>query len=136
MMVVAIIGILAATALPTFQDYMVRARVSEGLDLASHAELAVSDTYQSEGAFVAANSGFQFNAATKNVLSITIDDGTGVVRIVFNAALGPMAGQTLFLTPSVNGLALTASPSGFMVWKCSVGGNTKLYRYVPSDCRS
>jgi type IV pilus assembly protein PilA len=136
MIVVAIIGILAATALPTYQGYTFRVRVAEGLALASSAQVAVADTYQSDGAFSVARSPFNFSTPTSNVKSIVIDDGTGVIEIVFGAATGPMSGETMTLTPMVNNNPLTAGESGHMTWACAVGGNSTLYRYVPSNCRN
>jgi type IV pilus assembly protein PilA len=136
MIVVAIIGILAATALPSFQTFSVRSRVTEGVALATAAKIAVAETYLQQNAFVTANSGYQFGAATKNVQSITIDDGTGVIRVTFTAPTGPLAGQVLTLTPMVNNSPLTAGAVGNMTWTCAVGGDAALYAYVPSECRN
>jgi len=136
MMVVAIVGILAATAIPSYQNYTIRARVAEGLSLASVAKIAVAETYQSAGVFVAATSGYQFAAPTENVTSIAIDDGTGVIRIMFNSPTGPMQGKTVTLTPSVNNNPLTSGALGHLKWECAVGSDPTLYRYVPPICRN
>jgi type IV pilus assembly protein PilA len=136
MIVVAIIGILAATALPTFQTFSVRSRVSEGLALASVAKAVVADSYFTNNIFVAASAGYQFGNPTQNVQTITIDDGTGIIRIIYGAPTGPMAGQTVTLTPMVNNAPLTAGASGPMSWACAVGANAALYAYVPTNCRN
>jgi type IV pilus assembly protein PilA len=136
MIVVAIIGILAATALPTYQAFIVRSRVSEGLALTSSAKTAVAETYISQNAFVTANSGYQFGVATKNVQSIAVDDGTGVIRVTFATPTGPLAGQVVTLTPMVNNSPLTSGAFGHMTWTCAVGGDPSLFPYVPSECRN
>jgi len=91
MIVVAIIGILAAVALPAYQDYTTRAKVSEVVIMASPAKLAVAETVSSLGglaSLTAANSGYVFPGATKYVSGVAITDATGVVTatsIVNNA---------------------------------------------------
>ena len=87
MIVVAIIGILAAIALPAYQDYTVRAKVSEGLVLAEAAKLAVAETQQANGILAANNAaaGYTFTA-TKYVTGITI--ANGVITVTYNTAAG------------------------------------------------
>ena len=82
MIVVAIIGILAAVALPAYQDYTTRAKVSEVIVMAAPAKLAVAETASSLGGLAlvtAASSGYTFPGATKYVSGIAITDATGVV---------------------------------------------------------
>jgi type IV pilus assembly protein PilA len=92
MIVVAIIGILAAVALPAYRVYTVRARMSEVLVMGAPAKLAVAETASSLGslaAVTAANRGFAFPGATDEVSGVAITDATGVVTItstVTNAA--------------------------------------------------
>jgi type IV pilus assembly protein PilA len=106
------------------------------LALASSAQLAVADTYVSDGVFSVAKSSYNFATPTANVTSIAIDDATGVVNVVFSAAVGPLSGKTVTLTPMINNNPLTAGESGHMTWTCAVGGDATLYRYVPSNCRN
>lgn len=127
MIVVAIIGILAAVALPAYQDYTTRAKVSEVVIMASPAKLAVAETSSSLGglsAVTASNSGYQFPGATKYVPAngVVITDGTGVVTVT---SAVPNAAGTIILTPTDVG-------SGQLRWVCSTTINTK---YVPSECR-
>jgi len=156
MIVVAIIGILASVALPAYQDYTVRARVSEGLGLASAAKTAVLDVVNSgDVANVTGNyrSDFTWAAATKNVSSISIAIATGVITITTTAAAG---GGSLLLVPYFNaGSGDTALPlptasstlvNGVVQWKClakgaatfvgvSVGADALEKKYVPSECK-
>ncbi len=78
MIVVAIIGILAAVALPAYQDYTIRAKVTEGLSLAASAKTAVSENAANAAPF---NSGWEAPGATKNVASVEIAQATGIITI-------------------------------------------------------
>ncbi|MDT3669016.1 MAG: pilin [Aromatoleum sp.] len=136
MIVVAIIGILAAVALPAYQDYTVRARVTEGLGLASAAKAAVAETFVSQGAVTAATSGWTWSGSTDNVTTIAIEDGTGVITITYAAATGAMSGNDITLTPTVGGSALNADPvpTGNIEWACAVDDAAR-NGLVPANCR-
>ncbi|MBK6469452.1 MAG: pilin [Betaproteobacteria bacterium] len=125
MIVVAIIGILAAVALPAYQDYTTRAKMSEVIVMGAPAKLAVSETSSTLGdlaSVTAANSGYSFPGATKYVSTITITDATGVVTITSTV---PGASGDVLLTP-------TAVAGGQLTWKCSSAINAK---FLPSECR-
>ena len=147
MIVVAIIGILAAIAIPAYQDYTVRSKVTEGLNLAAAAKLAVSETWQSNGNLT--NTGFVFTP-TKYVSNIAINQANGEITITYDGtangipALG--AQNTIVLVPTINGAALVAGASGNMDWQChsvsysqpqaQVGSmGLVLAKYVPAQCR-
>ena len=151
MIVVAIVGILAAVAIPAYQDYTIRARVSEGLSLAGAAKLNVADVLATGNPSANAlgySLGYTTPATTRNVASVNITAGTGVITITTTAAAG---GGTLFLYPSVAGVALPAGaaaftpPEGALAWRCAAAGvatggvvtaaGTLLARYAPSECR-
>ena len=134
MIVVAIIGILAAIALPAYQDYTIRSKVTEGLALASGAKTAVAESYASQGAFPATNAAAGIAAAASisghAVTSVTVGNN-GVISILYNGTLGgnpTMNAQTVTLTPVDNG--------GSVSWNCAIGAATSLYKYVPSNCRN
>ncbi len=125
MIVVAIIGILAAVALPAYQDYTTRSKVSEVLLMAAPAKLAVSETSSSMGGLAsvtAANSGYVFPGATKYVSGVVITDATGVVTVTSTV---PSATGTIVLTPTNVG-------SGQLKWACSSAISPK---YLPAECR-
>jgi type IV pilus assembly protein PilA len=142
MIVVAIIGILAAIAIPAYQEYTIRSKVTEGLNLGSAAETAVAEAYNSNDiagitavstqyALAAAAGGF---VPTKYVNGIAIATGAaaapGVITVTYNtvAATGGIAllagGNIIVLSPFVNKAVLVAGMSGNIDWVCTSAGNT------------
>jgi type IV pilus assembly protein PilA len=139
MIVIAIIGILAAIAIPAFQDYTIRARVTEGLTLASAAKTAVAENAASAAAF---DAGWTSPPPTDNVSAVAINQTTGVITVTFTArvAAGPN-NNTIELTPTAGeppvALAGTATastpPVGAIEWSCT--GGTLADRLRPANCR-
>ncbi|MEK6663887.1 MAG: pilin [Pseudomonadota bacterium] len=123
MIVVAVIGILAAIAMPAYLEYSIRARVTEGLSLANSAKQAVSETTITNNALPAnqAATGYTSPAATPNVASITI--GAGPITITYQAVAG---GGTMIMAP-------TLTANGDVTWDCT--GGTLLAKYRPANCR-
>jgi len=153
MIVVAIIGILAAIAIPAYQDYTIRAKVTEGLQMASSFKIAVSETISSNGGtFTAAQTGLPATfSATKSVANIVVSPMNagvgGVIRITFANSLGG--------NPTANATTLNLVPmltSSGIDWKCRAEGSsvatvpdgatanpgtagTLPAKYAPTDCR-
>ncbi|MEQ5876001.1 pilin [Pseudoalteromonas sp. MEBiC 03485] len=129
MIVVAIIGILAAVALPAYQDYAIRAKVTEGLSLASGAKTTVTENAMNGNAL---DQSWVAPTATKNVASVAVTQATGVITITYTASAG---GGTVLLTPTAGGAALASGtvPTGSISWTCSAG--TMSTTYLPSSCR-
>jgi len=125
MIVVAIIGILAAIALPAYQDYTVRARVSELAIMASGMKATVGENIANNGAIGAGScSGVtNISVATTNAASSTCTDLTGVIAVTGTAAAKAVV---LTYTPTLNA-------DGVIAWACtSVAADAK---YVPAECR-
>lgn len=150
MMVVAIIGILAAVALPSYHQYAVRARVSENLSLAFSARQHVALVFQASQATPAGyQAGFTPPAATQNTVGLSIAPTTGVITITAAAQAG---GGTLVLSPYTgaaaglpNATAAFIPAAGLVKWQCMAAGATTIVtgvapgtlprRYAPPECR-
>jgi type IV pilus assembly protein PilA len=163
MIVVAIIGILAAVALPAYQDYTIRAKVTEGLSLASALKADMSSSYAADGMPGVAAYAAQVAAGgppqSKYVSSLAVAGATGVITITFNGAnIGSAVGAapTMTLTPFLNAngvrtqlAAAAAGATGSIDWACSSTTNTAatnrglagavagtiLPRFVPAECK-
>jgi type IV pilus assembly protein PilA len=127
MIVIAIIGILAAIALPAYQDFTVRARVSEIIISMSDAKTRISDNIVNNNGIASNGNCFGFIAptATVNMASVTCSDTDGVIT-----GTGT--------TTKAKGVALTMKPTllsgGNIKWVCNTPTTTN-YRYVPAECR-
>jgi type IV pilus assembly protein PilA len=147
MIVVAIIGILAAIAIPAYQDYVIRSQVSEGLAMASAAKASVSEFYANRGDWPLDNSAAGLGSSAtiqgKYVSSIGVNDGGITITYGNQANADKLAGETVGLTPgpSENGdviwrCAEADDPSGWVVADVGTEGTTSLIgKYLPSSCR-
>ena len=137
MIVVAIIGILAAVALPAYQDYTVRARVAEGLGFASALKALVGENAVNGAADLslgASGPGIGTEAATDNVTSVAVDGTTGVITVTTTARAGD--GTVTFEPTTAGGTALAAGtvPETAISWDCT--GGTLDAKYRPAECRA
>jgi type IV pilus assembly protein PilA len=148
MIVIAIIGILAALAIPAYQDYLIRSQASEGLAMASATKASIAEYYANKGSWPANNNMTGIGSATdingKYVSSITVSGGGITVLYGFEANAAQLLGKTVGLTPG-------ASANGDVIWKCgnatapagwsasapaaTSGTTTVANKYVPSVCR-
>lgn len=142
MIVVAIIGILAAIAIPSYQDYTVRAKVSEGMVLGSGVKTQLAEYFLSEGSFPSSNTDLGYTAtgtefAGKYVSSIVVSGSSsaGTITVTFGS------GSDVPSVVQSKKLSLVASQptaGGPLTWTCGpVSGSTGVAaKYLPSDCRN
>lgn len=145
MIVVAIIGILAAVALPAYQDYTVRAKLSEAILAGSTCRTAVTEVYQTSSSLPAAGAwgceagSATGTAATKYVQSVTTS-AAGVISILTtsDASLKGATSKTIEMTPlKADGTAVSAVGDPIASWKCGPKSTdaTALTKYLPASCR-
>ena len=148
MIVIAIIGILAAIAIPQYQDYVTRSKISEGLNLAESVKLAVANTFQSNGQMPAAGTNASYglpgsaSISGTYVTNVSVAPVTGKITIAYGSVGNIAAGSVLTLTPGT-------SPQAAIAWACgyssvtingtTVGGpaagTTVPAKYLPANCR-
>jgi len=130
MIVIAILGILLAIAIPAYQDYAVRARASEGIMALAPAKLAVSEFRLSEGSFPTSRAAAGFSSVTTSyVTDITMVGASGAIEVNFEEGnLGAGTDIAVLLTPVFSGNAV--------VWDCTFSGAAADSQYVPSSCRN
>ncbi len=126
MIVIAILGILLAIAIPAYNDYTIRARVSEGLNVAAAAKSAVSETRLSANAFPTSNASAGLPAAINSTYVTSVIVGAaGTIQITYRNIDTQVNTSTLVMTPSFAGNTVR--------WECN-GGNID-NRFIPARCR-
>lgn len=139
MIVVAIIGILAAVALPAYQDYTVRAKMSEAVLAGSTCRTAVTEAFQAASSIPkAGNFGCESTSGSqvsKYVTSVTTNDnGVITVTTANDASLKDAANKTIVMTPKTATGETPAVGTGVGSWVCAPGSGMPA-KYLPSSCR-
>ena len=130
MVVVAVIGVLSAIAIPQYQNYVARAQVAEGFSLVSSGKMAVAEYYNENGSFPTDNATARLGAANtiigKYVGSVTVGNA-GALTVAYNTTTAheKLQGKNFVLTPTDNG--------GSISWACGVG--TVGMDYLPNSCQ-
>jgi type IV pilus assembly protein PilA len=160
MIVVAIIGILAAVAIPAYQDYTVRSKLSEAVIAATAPKTLVIEAFHADNLAGIATAAAEYNSGpvvvrrSKYVSDIGINGATGEITVTTTSVVGAglptsVMGKTLVLTPNVKNAMLVAGVEGAIDWGCSsdtatAAGNKGLTvvtlgtlpaKYAPSECR-
>ena len=142
MIVIAIIGILAAIALPAYQDYTVRAKVSEGAISASAIKIGVTEMFADRGmagvvAYAAEIAADQANLVTADKISaIAVDGGTGAITVTMDNIAQITGSSDLVFVPQIGGAAISdANSTGTITWICNTALTTIDDKYLPANCR-
>jgi len=155
MIVIAILGILAAIAIPAYQDYSIRAKISEAINTASPAKLAVSEFFQSEGGMPANRTAAGTSDVVTNYVTELTVSSEGIIYVTVNTAASPGTGATsvacdalaIQLTPVTTGtagLGGTVTRAGAVDWECTgvvdntgaaLAADSSCKRLLPSSCR-
>ncbi|HKC15418.1 MAG TPA: pilin [Steroidobacteraceae bacterium] len=153
MIVVAIIGILAAIAIPAYQDYTIRAQVTEGINLADAVKVAVADYYTQNGAFPAAGlvtaapAGLGFTAASTGKYGTVDILAAGVIQATFAGTI--VNAKLAAAGTNVLGISAFVTTNGDLVWQCGVAaaptvniatagaanGTTVPAKWLPASCK-
>ena len=131
MIVVAIIGILAAIAIPAYLDYAIRSQVAHGINLAAGAKVAVAEYYQDQGAYPGDNATAGLAAAPtitgKYVLQVEVT-GAGLIQVTFGKDVNvKILNAVMTITPTDN--------QGSLSWACT-GDATLVEKWLPPACRA
>jgi type IV pilus assembly protein PilA len=149
MIVVAIIGILAAVALPAYQDYTIRARVVDGMSLIASAKLAVTENASSGSPY---SQGWTQPAPTANVSAVAIDPTTGEITVTYTSRINATKNKLVYKPWDATASAATAfsggtttstkpPTGGSILWTCNQASNAAASttyvdaKYLPSSCR-
>lgn len=135
MIVVAIIGILAAVAIPAYQDYTVRARVSEAMGVGAGLKTLVAENAANAATDLSLGFDVTDYPTTDNVASVAVAAATGVITITTTPRAG--GGVVAFVPTDAANAALAPSvlPTGIIQWNCGTAATTLPDKYLPSQCR-
>ncbi|MET0028629.1 MAG: pilin [Candidatus Thiodiazotropha sp.] len=143
MIVVAIIGILAAIALPAYQDYTIRAKVSEGAISASAVKVGVTEMFANDGmagvaAYAAEVAADQPNIITDKISAVAVNPATGEITVTLGGIAQLGGANVLAFVPQIGNAAISdVNSTGSVTWECDAANasTTILAKFLPAECR-